>query len=520
VGIEPGTLIAKRYRVLRQLGKGGMGEVFAAENTRTGRQVALKVLRAEAKAKASAIERFRREARAAGAIRSDYVTQVLDVEDDSEHGIVLVFELLEGESLVDRLKRTGPIPFDELWGIVEAVWMGLADAHAAGVVHRDLKPSNVYLQHAQGGHAGRVKILDFGISKLPKQITTQSLTQVGQSLGTFSFMPPEQIGKAKSVDHRADIYACTTLIYQALSGQLPYLAKNVVAMMELKSRTEPRTLGEALGRSADQRLEDFISRGLTRNPDDRFQTALEALDAWRRLRPAGAPSIADSDTSRGMEDEEDEASRAKTEVRDYRQLRRDASLGRGGDPVVAAVRRYFAPATQGALPQRAPVGEPGASRQAGGAGAQPGTGLAPSGYGAASPAAPGAAYATAAPAADTGYAAAQPGRVAAPHSGEDLPTAPRQALGPITGAPPPFGGPAHAPAAYAPPGAAPGFAAGRTTSSDQRSSYYPMDQPGLTVDDPAARRSSVKMVLALVLGALGLMLVGFGIVALAMRLLQ
>jgi serine/threonine-protein kinase len=290
-----------------------MGEVFAAENTRTGRAVALKVLRAEAKAKATAIERFRREARAAGAIRSDHVTQVLDVEDDPEHGIVLVFELLEGESLVERLKRTGPIPYPELWTIVEAVWIGLADAHRAGVVHRDLKPSNVYLQKSDVGVRGRVKILDFGISKLPKKITTQSLTQVGQSLGTFSFMPPEQIGKAKMVDHRADIYACTTLIYQALSGQLPYQAKNVVAMMELKSHTEPRTLGEAMGHAVDPSLEAFIARGLTRNPDERFQTALEALEAWRTLRPAGAAS-----TEHGhgdLHDEEDAASVARTQVR-------------------------------------------------------------------------------------------------------------------------------------------------------------------------------------------------------------
>ncbi len=295
MSIKPGTLVATRYRVERPLGKGGMGEVFSAENTRTSRKVAIKVLRAESKAKASAIERFRREARAAGSINSDYVTQVLDVEDDPKHGIVLVFELLEGESLVQRLKRTGPIRFEELWGIVEAVWMGLADAHAAGIIHRDLKPSNVFLQDKQG--PGRVKILDFGISKLPKKITTQSLTQVGQSLGTFSFMPPEQIGRAKTVDHRADIYACTTLIYQALSGQLPYQAKNVVAMMEMKNKREPRSLGEAMGQPVDPALEQFISRGLARDPAHRFQTALEALDTWRALRPAGTVSVTELDNS-------------------------------------------------------------------------------------------------------------------------------------------------------------------------------------------------------------------------------
>lgn len=313
---DPGNVIAQRYRVLRPLGKGGMGEVYAAENTRTGRQVALKLLRAESKQKQSAIERFRREARAAGSINSDFVTQVLDVEDDPQHGIVLVFELLEGESLVERLKRTGPIPFLELWGIVEAVWMGLADAHAAGIVHRDLKPSNVFLEQRRSGT--RVKILDFGISKLPKPISGESLTQVGQSLGTFSFMPPEQIGKAKSVDHRADIYACTTLIYQAMSGKLPYQAKNVVRMMELKAKTEPRTLGEVMREPVDPRLEAFIARGLSRNPDDRFQTAVEALQIWRQLRPPGAVSVMDGEVTgappRIGGDDEDSSDDAKTRV--------------------------------------------------------------------------------------------------------------------------------------------------------------------------------------------------------------
>ncbi|RLB55257.1 MAG: hypothetical protein DRI90_19600, partial [Deltaproteobacteria bacterium] len=295
MALEPGTLVAKRYKVRERLGKGGMGEVFSAENTRTGRMVAIKVLRAESKAKQSAIERFRREARAAGSIDSDFVTQVLDVEDDEDHGIVLVFELLEGESLVERLKRTGPIGYDELWGIVEAVWMGLADAHAAGIVHRDLKPSNVFLERRRSGR--RVKILDFGISKLPKTISADSLTQVGQSLGTFSFMPPEQIGKAKSVDHRADIYACTTLVYQALSGKLPYKARNVVAMMELKNKSEPRTMSEVMSEPVSAELEAFIARGLARNPEGRFQSAVEALAAWRKLRPPSAMSVLDLDAS-------------------------------------------------------------------------------------------------------------------------------------------------------------------------------------------------------------------------------
>jgi len=239
--LEPGTVVANRYRIGRPLGRGGMGEVFAAENIRTGRPVAIKLLRQDSKGKSSAVARFRQEARAAGRINSDHVTQVLDVEEDTEHGVVLVFELLEGESLIDRLKRTGPIPFDELWPIIEQVWMGLADAHRADIIHRDLKPSNVFLERRPDGST-RVKILDFGISKVPKEVGGETLTEMGQSLGTFSFMPPEQIGKAKTVDHRADIYACTTLIYQSLTGQLPYSARNILVMVEMKTKTDARTI--------------------------------------------------------------------------------------------------------------------------------------------------------------------------------------------------------------------------------------------------------------------------------------
>ncbi len=286
--IEPGTVVANRYRISRAIGRGGMGEVFAAENIRTGRPVAVKLLRADSKSKSSAVERFRREARAAGSINSDHVTQVLDVEDDAEHGIVIVFELLEGESLIDRLKRTGPIPFDELHPIIDEVWVGLADAHKVGIIHRDLKPSNVFLERRPDGHQ-RVKILDFGISKLPKEMGGETLTEMGQSLGTFSFMPPEQIGRAKTVDHRADIYATTTMIYQSLTGQLPYVARNILVMVEMKSKTNPRPLSEALGHPVDVSLEDFVATGLARNPADRFQNALDALERWRALKSLRVP---------------------------------------------------------------------------------------------------------------------------------------------------------------------------------------------------------------------------------------
>jgi serine/threonine-protein kinase len=526
LALEPGSVIAKRYRVTRQLGKGGMGEVFAAENTRTGRMVALKVLRAEAKSKQTAIERFRREARAAGSIHSDFVTQVLDVEDDSEYGIVLVFELLEGESLVERLKRTGPLHFDELWPVVEAVWMGLGDAHGAGIVHRDLKPSNVFLEDRPGGRR-RVKILDFGISKLPKKISTQSLTQVGQSLGTFSFMPPEQIGKAKTVDHRADIYACTTLIYQALSGKLPYQAKNVVAMMELKNKQDPRPLADAMGVPVDPRIEAFIARGLARDPDRRFQTAAEALDEWRRLRPAGVLSLTELDASgtypQVVVDEPPSSDEARTTV-----MRMRARGGNASPPSFEpmpqtlrdpSARGYAAEAVANTVPQppsyqarpgTPPHGSPAAQMPSG----------VPSGP----------------------YSSARPGDGYAPYSGQPPSGVPQSGMPasaqPYSAPPQPVsfktqrafsGVPTMQSAAYVPPasGFHPAVAAPTT-----------VDDPRVAVDDPRGpvgppmgfepgpftlpmrRQSPVRTVLILLLSALGLMLVGFAAVWLALQFIQ
>jgi serine/threonine-protein kinase len=113
----------------------------------------------------------------------------------------------------------------------------------------------------------------------------RELDMIGRSMGVFSFMPPEQIGKLKTVDHRADIYACATLVYQALSGQLPYSARNILVMVEMKTKTDARTLSDALHGPVDPRLEAFLAIGLARNPAQRFSTALDALHAWRTLRP-------------------------------------------------------------------------------------------------------------------------------------------------------------------------------------------------------------------------------------------
>ena len=285
--LAPGTLVAGTYEIVGPLGRGGMGELFRARNVRTERRVALKLLRADNKHRADAIERFRREARAAGMINSDHVTQVLDVEDDPQHGIVIAFELLEGESLLERLRRTGPMDLPTVHPLVTQILRGLSDAHGAGIIHRDLKPSNVFLEKKGDGY--RVKILDFGISKLPKAIAKTTLTEPGQSLGSFMFMPPEQIQRAATVDHRADIYALGTLVFQAMTGHLPFSARNMVELVQMKTRSGPRSLADASGRPFPPALEAWISRSLALAPDHRYQSADEAQQAWSALFVDVAP---------------------------------------------------------------------------------------------------------------------------------------------------------------------------------------------------------------------------------------
>jgi serine/threonine protein kinase len=288
VALPPDTLIAGTYEILGPLGKGGMGELFRARNTRTERKVALKLLRPDAKARGDAIERFRREAKAAGMINSDHVTQVLDIQDDPVHGIAIVFELLEGENLLDYLRRTGVMSLEAIHPMVEQILRGLQDAHAVGIIHRDLKPSNVFLEKRPDGGT-RIKILDFGISKLPKTMAKNTLTEPGQTLGSFMFMPPEQIQRAASVDQRADVYAIGTLVFQAMTGQLPYNARSMAELVQLKNNSEPRTLQQVSNKPFPPQLQAWIDRCLKRNPSERFQSAAEAAAAWRALLSTAPP---------------------------------------------------------------------------------------------------------------------------------------------------------------------------------------------------------------------------------------
>jgi len=259
--IQEGQLFDGRFRILSLLGRGGMGEVWRALDGKTRQKVAIKVLLEKAARKRDLVARFEREAQITGNISSPYICPLLHSGRAGSGELYLVFELIEGESLSDRLKHDPQLGFDEVSAIIDNVLEGLLAAHGAGVVHRDLKPGNIIL--ASEG-AARAIILDFGISKLLKRARSSneaSLTTFDATLGSFAYMAPEQVRGAARADERAAVYA----VVMGKLGQ------------------DPPTLGQTTGDRWPSAVEQFVARSLARHRDARYPSATEALEAWRAV---------------------------------------------------------------------------------------------------------------------------------------------------------------------------------------------------------------------------------------------
>ncbi len=208
-----GRVLAERYRVLEPLGQGGLGEVFVAEQIGLDRRVALKLIRPERKADPVVAARFVREARAAGRISSPHVVTLYDCGRDGDE-LYLAMELLEGETLAERLRR-GPLPLSQASRTAAAIARGLRAAHEAGVLHRDLKPDNVFLCED-----GSVKVLDFGIAKLLDE-SGEALTAEHRLVGTPLYMSPEAVA-SKPLGPTADLYGLGVILFEMLTGEAPF----------------------------------------------------------------------------------------------------------------------------------------------------------------------------------------------------------------------------------------------------------------------------------------------------------
>ncbi len=300
--IEPGSIVGGKYRVASSIGRGGMGEVFSARRVADGAMVAMKVVSRRV-VDDTLMARLEREAVAARRVKSMYVPEVFDVDRTEEGELYLVMRLLHGTSLSQRMRDRGVLSWAELRPIAEDVLQGLADAHAAGIVHRDLKPGNVFLEAVDAPTvpqssltplalaapaSQRAFILDFGVCKLDAS-DGEKLTVTGESVGTVTYMAPEQIRGASNVDGRADLYSVALILFEALCGRLPFDATTQMAILAEKLEGKPKRLRDFSQVSVPEKLDTLLAKGLARKPEDRFASAMEMLRAIRLLGPATEP---------------------------------------------------------------------------------------------------------------------------------------------------------------------------------------------------------------------------------------
>ncbi len=248
------------YKILTQLGGGGMGVVYKAEDTRLKRTVALKFLPPELTRDPGSKERFIQEAQAATALRHNNVCVVYDIDQTDDGQMFIVMEYFEGETLKEKAERR-PLPIDLAVDIAMQAARGLAKAHEAGVVHRDIKPANIIVTKE-----GDAKIVDFGLAKLSGQTM---LTKAGSTLGTAAYMSPEQT-RGDAVDHRTDIWSLGVVLYEMVTGQLPFKGdyQNAVIYSILNAQPEPMT---ALRAGVPMELERVVQKCLVKDPRERYQ---------------------------------------------------------------------------------------------------------------------------------------------------------------------------------------------------------------------------------------------------------
>ncbi len=269
-----GTVVAERYKIVRKLGEGGMGIVYEGEHVLIKRRVAIKTLHAQYARNAEVVLRFQREALAATAIGNEHIIEATDMGRLPDGSVFLVLEYLDGQDLSKLLEKSPMLTLGRTMHIVAQMCEALQAAHDKGIVHRDLKPDNVYLIK-RGSDPDFVKVLDFGISKfMDASQSGGSMTRTGAAVGTPYYMSPEQSRGDKNLDHRTDIYSIGVMLFQMLSGRLPFTADNFPGLMiqiALDAPPDLRTLRPDL--SAE--LATLVTRTLSKVREDRPQTCLE-----------------------------------------------------------------------------------------------------------------------------------------------------------------------------------------------------------------------------------------------------
>ncbi len=307
MSLEAGTKLGS-YEILDAIGAGGMGEVYRARDNKLGREVAIKVLPEEFTQHPQKLARFEREARLLAALNHPGIATLYGVE-ESEGKPFLVMELVEGETLAERIAR-GPLPVDEALTVSQQIAEALEAAHEKGVIHRDLKPANIKVDPE-----GQVKVLDFGLAKLAEAeidssgeggsaspTLSRDATRAGVILGTAAYMSPEQ-AKGKTVDKRTDIFSFGIVLYEMLTGKKAFAGEDVSDVLAAVIRAEHDWKGEGVPSELDPRIHKLLRQCLRKDRKNRRQSIGDVRVEIEKItaEPAGAPPLAVSGSSRARE---------------------------------------------------------------------------------------------------------------------------------------------------------------------------------------------------------------------------
>lgn len=280
-----GRLLDNKYKIIRLIGRGGMGTVYEAEHVILNRRVAIKVLLPMYSSKTSAVKRFIREAQAASAIEHPNIVQVLDFSKEAEGTVYMVMELLKGGSLKSVLDQRGILPIPQAVAIAIQTLSALEAAHVKGIIHRDLKPENIYLSDSSGAEV--VKIVDFGVAKF-KELAGGgiNLTRTGSVPGTPNYLAPELAKGGKEIDERIDIWAIGVVLYEMLTGTVPFVGENYNEVLSKILMAEVTPVRE-LSADVPEGLAMVVEKALAKDKEARYHGADEMFEA---LLPFQGPS--------------------------------------------------------------------------------------------------------------------------------------------------------------------------------------------------------------------------------------
>jgi serine/threonine protein kinase len=289
IPVQLGEVLAGKYRVDRILGAGGMGVVVAATHLQLDQKVALKFMLPQALEHPALVERFAREARAAVRLKSDHVARVLDVGTLESGSPYMVMEYLEGSDIATIIETHGPMPVELAVDYVLQACDAVAEAHALGIIHRDLKPRNLFVTQRNDGRA-QVKVLDFGISK---QTGTNdlSLTRTTEIMGSPNYMSPEQLRSARAVDERSDIWALGVILYELLTGHVPFRAESVTQLTAMVLMEPPRPIA-SMRPDLPPALVRMVEHCLEKDPLKRFSGVSELAAALEPFAPVDMRPLA------------------------------------------------------------------------------------------------------------------------------------------------------------------------------------------------------------------------------------